>query len=108
MGFQSLDMFLDNIMPRWTLHDLQRTYSTMMNDFGLAEPHIIEAVLNHVSGDDKRGVAGVYNHAAYLVQRRRAMDRLGDFLMAAIGEYERGGFPAVQKFAKSEKQTRSH
>ena len=33
----------------WTLHDLRRTAATRMADLGVL-PHVIEAVLNHVSG----------------------------------------------------------
>ena len=33
----------------WTLHDLRRTAATRMADLGV-QPHVIEAVLNHVSG----------------------------------------------------------
>jgi integrase len=40
----------------WTLHDLHRTSATRMADSGM-QPHIIEAVLYHVSGH-KGGVAG--------------------------------------------------
>ena len=48
-------------MKPWTLHDLRRTGATRMADSGV-QPHIIEAVLNHVSGH-KGGVAGIYNRA---------------------------------------------
>jgi integrase len=41
----------------WRLHDLRRTAATGMAEAGI-QPHIIEAVLNHVSGH-KAGVAGV-------------------------------------------------
>jgi len=42
----------------------------MMNErLGIA-PHIVEAVVNHISGPSKRGVAGVYNRALYLDERR--------------------------------------
>lgn len=54
---QELDA-LTAIEP-WTLHDLRRTVATRMADLGV-QPHIIEAVLNHVSGH-KGGIAGVYN-----------------------------------------------
>src|SRR5262249_15591674 len=40
----------------WTIHDLRRTVATKMADIGV-QPHVIEAVLNHVSGH-KAGVAG--------------------------------------------------
>jgi hypothetical protein len=44
-------------MPHWTVHDIRRSF--------FAEPHVIEAIVNHVSGS-KAGVAGVYNKAQYL------------------------------------------
>jgi integrase len=47
----------------WTLHDTRRSVATHMAEIGV-QPHIIEAVLNHVSGH-KRGVAGIYNRARY-------------------------------------------
>jgi integrase len=60
-------------IPAWTLHDLRRTMVTMMNErLGIA-PHIVEAVVNHVSGLAKAGVAGVYNRALYLDDRRKAL-----------------------------------
>jgi integrase len=46
----------------WRLHDLRRTVSTRMRDELAIPPHIVEAVLNHVSGH-RSGVAGVYNKA---------------------------------------------
>ena len=45
-------------MPAWRIHDLRRVTSTGMNDIGVF-PHIVEAVLSHVSGAAKAGVAGV-------------------------------------------------
>ncbi|WP_336492391.1 tyrosine-type recombinase/integrase [Methylobacterium nigriterrae] len=60
-------------LPSWTLHDLRRTMVTLMNEqLGIA-PHVVEAVVNHVSGSAKRGVAGVYNRALYLRERRDAL-----------------------------------
>ena len=43
------------------------------------QPHIIEAVLNHVSGH-KAGVAGIYNRARYEGEMRAALQRWGDHL----------------------------
>ena len=51
-------------LPHWTLHDLRRSVATHMADEIGIQPHIIEALLNHVSGH-KGGVAGVYNRARY-------------------------------------------
>jgi integrase len=56
----------------WRLHDLRRTFATWSNEHGIA-PHIVEAVLNHVSGA-RAGVAGVYNHAAYREQKGAALN----------------------------------
>jgi integrase len=62
----------------WTLHDLRRTCATGMAELGV-QPHIIEAVLNHVSGH-KGGVAGVYNRARYEAEMRTALQRWADHL----------------------------
>jgi integrase len=56
----------------WTIHDLRRTAATRMADLGI-QPHVIEAVLNHVSGH-KAGVAGIYNRSTYAAEKRAALD----------------------------------
>lgn len=56
------------VITPWRLHDLRRTFSTWANEEG-AEPHVVEAMLNHVSGSARRGVAGVYNKASYRSQK---------------------------------------
>lgn len=71
----------------WTLHDLRRTMTTVMSEQGLAQPHIVEAVLNHVSGH-KGGVAGVYNRATYAAEKRAALDAWAVWLMETVGEAE--------------------
>jgi hypothetical protein len=50
-------------MAPWTMHDLRRSLVTGMNDRGLAPPHIIEAIVNHISGH-RGGIAGIYNKAS--------------------------------------------
>lgn len=71
-------------MPNWTLHDLRRTGATMMNEsqpLGLGiQPHIVEAVLNHVSGS-RAGVAGIYNRALYLSEKQAALEAWGQFVL---------------------------
>jgi hypothetical protein len=47
------------------------------------QPHIIEAVLNHVSGH-KAGVAGIYNRARYVGEMRDALQRWADHLEALL------------------------
>src|SRR5262249_5505463 len=58
----------------WRLHDLRRTVSTRMHDDLQVQPHIVEAVLNHVSGH-KGGVAGIYNKATYAKEKAIALAR---------------------------------
>ena len=66
----------DSLQPMapWTLHDLRRTMVTVMNEKLGISPHIVEAVVNHTSGLAKAGVAGVYNRALYLEDRRQALN----------------------------------
>ena len=62
----------DALKP-WRLHDIRRTVSTRMAQNLGVQPHVIEAVLNHISGH-KAGVAGVYNRASYANEKRYALD----------------------------------
>jgi integrase len=64
-------MVAGNVVPDWTHHDLRRTCATRMADLGV-QPHIIEAVLNHVSGH-KAGIAGIYNRAVYAAEKAQAL-----------------------------------
>ena len=75
-GFSKIKTKLDSLLgesaiPHWTFHDLRRSCATGMADLGIA-PHIVEAILNHVSGA-KSGVAGIYNRSKYDEERRRAL-----------------------------------
>jgi hypothetical protein len=53
-----------------------------MADLGIA-PHVVEAVVNHVSGH-KAGIAGVYNKATYASEVRTALEAWGDHVMAVV------------------------
>lgn len=66
----------------WTIHDLRRTAATGMAGLGVL-PHVVEAVLNHVSGH-KAGVARVYNKATYLPEKRDALDRWANYVAALV------------------------
>lgn len=66
-------------MEGWVLHDLRRSFVTHMAERLEVLPHIIEAIVNHVSGT-KAGVAGVYNRAIYKPARREALERWSAFL----------------------------
>jgi integrase len=65
-------------LPSWRIHDLRRSAATGMGELGVL-PHIIEAVLNHVSGH-KGGVAGIYNRARYEGEMRDALQRWADYV----------------------------
>jgi integrase len=67
----------------WTLHDLRRSYATHLSEMGVA-PHVLEALLNHVSGS-KAGVAGVYNRAIYAAEKRAAMVLWAEHITAITG-----------------------
>ncbi len=70
-------------VQNWRLHDLRRTVVTGMAETGI-QPHIIEAVVNHISGH-KAGIAGVYNRATYASEKRSAMAAWADHLQAVVG-----------------------
>jgi integrase len=74
-------------MPHWTLHDLRRTAATGMADIGV-QPHIIEAVLNHVSGH-KAGVAGTYNRSAYTREVKNALAIWADHVVSVVSGADR-------------------
>lgn len=69
----------------WTPHDIRRTFVTWLNENGV-EPHVVEALVNHVSGSAKKGVAGVYNRAQYLQQKQAAMMKWERFLNSLLFE----------------------
>jgi integrase len=83
-GFSKAKKTLDAEMEKiagqpidsWCVHDLRRTFSTIMNEspedggLGIA-PHIVEALLNHA----KPGMIAVYNKAKNLSEKRVALQR---------------------------------
>lgn len=58
-------------IDHWTFHDLRRTMTTRMAQLKV-EPHVAEAMLNHISGTIS-GVALVYNRYRYYPEKREAM-----------------------------------
>jgi integrase len=68
-------------LESWVHHDLRRTMSTRMHEIGI-QPHIVEAVLNHVG--HKSGVAGVYNRATYDKEKRTALLRWSEYVLAVV------------------------
>jgi integrase len=69
-------------IPAWVLHDLRRTCATGMAEIGV-QPHVIEAVLNHISGH-KRGIAGIYNRAQYGAEKAQALARWDEHVATVV------------------------
>ena len=65
-------------MPEWWLHDLRRTAASGMARLSVP-PHVIERVLNHISGSQS-GVAGIYNRYGYLPEKRQALDAWSQYV----------------------------
>jgi len=110
-GWSSCKNRLDNRIAKandgkgiapWRIHDLRRTFATYVGggmpaheleklpardkDWtrGLGvQPHVIEAVLNHVSGH-KAGVAGIYNRSTYEPEKKQALDLWAEHLLAIV------------------------
>jgi integrase len=78
----------------WTIHDLRRTFSTGLAEQGVP-PHIIETILNHVSGH-KAGVAGIYNRATYRPEVRQALDRWAAHVESLVAG-KRGSVVAMKR-----------
>lgn len=61
-----------SLVPPWTIYDLRRTAATGMAGLRIA-PHVVDKILNHVSGKIS-GVAAVYNRFEYGDERRAALE----------------------------------
>jgi integrase len=69
-------------IPDWTLHDLRRTAATGMARLNFP-PHVVDKLLNHVSGTI-RGVAAIYNRFEYLDERRAALEAWGRYVRELV------------------------
>jgi integrase len=68
----------------WHTHDLRRTAASGMAALGFL-PHVIERVLNHVSGA-QGGLVSVYQRHEYREERKRAIVAWGDKVMQLVSE----------------------
>jgi integrase len=64
----------------YTIHDLRRSFTTIHAKIG-TPVHVIEALLNHKSGQIS-GVAATYNRYAYLKEMREALEKYEAYLEA--------------------------
>jgi integrase len=86
-GYSKAKLKLDSSLrfsKPWRVHDLRRTAASGMAALGF-QPHIIERVLNHVSGA-QGGLVGVYQRYEYLDDRRRALHAWGNHVEGLISD----------------------
>ena len=76
----------------WTLHDLRRTFSTTLNNMGIA-PHVVEQLLGHTLG----GVMAVYNRSQYLPEKLDALNIWMDRLELLTADHSNVNFLEVAK-----------
>jgi integrase len=69
-------------IAQWRFHDLRRTLASGMARLG-HPPHIVEAILNHQGGTIS-GVAAVYNRYTYSLEKARALEDWGRFVMDLV------------------------
>ncbi|HFW5176693.1 TPA: tyrosine-type recombinase/integrase [Salmonella enterica subsp. enterica serovar Potsdam] len=67
----------------WTLHDLRRTFSTGLNNMGIA-PHIVELLLGHALP----GVMAIYNRSLYLPEKLDALNKWHERLELLAGNHQ--------------------
>ena len=66
---------------------MRRSVATGMAEIGI-QPHVIEAVLNHISGH-KGGIAGIYNRGAVSAEKAQALARWDDHMRGVVAESPR-------------------
>jgi integrase len=74
-------------ITHWTLHDLRRSVASGLARIGINLP-VVEKILGHTSGTF-RGVVGIYQRFDFAGERRTALEALGNFVTALIGEQAR-------------------
>jgi integrase len=90
IGFRSWShakIKLDDMLglAAWTIHDLRRSVSTGLREHLAADGHLVELILNHVSGA-RAGVAGTYDRSQRLAERRELLTRWSELILQAAGE----------------------
>ena len=69
----------EGIEPRFTPHDLRRTFVTELNELGV-EPYVIEKLVNH----SMSGVMAIYNKAKYAEERIEAAKLWSDHVISIV------------------------
>jgi integrase len=80
-GFSKVKLRLDSISgaTNWVYHDFRRAFASHVTEQLGVSPAVADKVLAHKTGV-VRGVAAIYNRAAYLEERRKAMQKWADWL----------------------------
>jgi len=84
-GFSKIKKRLDIVsgVNNWRFHDIRRSFATHSTERLGISPVIIDKILNHVTGQ-VRGVAAVYQHGEYLEDRRKALQKWGNFIQELV------------------------
>jgi integrase len=101
-GFGRVKERLDDLMgiSDWRFHDLRRTAASGMARLGIA-PHVVEKVLNHVSGQIS-GVAAVYNRHGYEAEKREALEQWAEQVVVLVDDRSRK--PQLKEFMSGRPQ----
>ena len=86
-----MQQILGDKFQAWRTHDLRRTAASGMAALGF-QPHVIERVLNHVSGA-QGGLVSVYQRHEYREERKRAIIAACAFPAAAGSAFPRSPAP---------------
>ena len=76
----------------WTVHDLRRTVRTGLGELGV-QPHIAEAVINHVPPKLIR----TYDRNTYAAEKRDALDKWAAHLKVAVAQATGANITALKK-----------
>jgi integrase len=85
---KGMSAILGDAFKPWRTHDLRRTAASGMAALG-HQPHVIERVLNHVSGA-QGGLIGVYQRHNYRGERASALLAWGKQVTITVSDSERG------------------
>ena len=66
-----------------------------MADLGV-QPHVVEAILNHISGN-KAGVSGIYNRSSYSAEKRAALELWGAHVQTLLAKAEGANVTLLRK-----------
>jgi hypothetical protein len=68
----------------FNLHDLRRTFSSLLSENSLFSESLVDSLLNHKRSSTRTGVMRAYQHAKNLQQRREIMEWWCEFLKREV------------------------